>query len=92
MPYGYYFLNNLMTLMPSIITKHLIDDMSGKLVMSYSNVPGPREPWTFLGKRSSAGAFNIPLSSTIGCGWGIMSSSNFIKATFVADRAAVPDV
>jgi hypothetical protein len=47
---------------------------------------------TGAGGSGGAGAFNIPLSSTIGCGWGIMSSSNFIKATFVADRAAVPDV
>jgi len=85
MPFGYYFLSHFLMLNPTFIQRPLVADMGSKLVMGYSNVPGPKQNWVYMGKRSKIAAFNIPLGSTVGCGWGVMSSTTHFKVTFGAD-------
>lgn len=55
-------------------------------------MPGPKEPWVFLGKKAIAAGFNIPLGKTIGAGWGLLSCGKYFKMSFGADKAAVADV
>jgi hypothetical protein len=85
MPFGYYFLSHFVMLLPTFIQKPLVADMGRKLVIGYSNVPGPKQNWVFMGKKSKIGGFTIPLGSTVGCGWAVMSSTTHLKVSFTAD-------
>lgn len=92
MPFGYYFLSHFLMLNPTFIQRPLVADMGSKLVIGYSNVPGPKQAWVFKGKRSKIGGFFIPLGSTVGCGWAVMSSTTHLKVSILADKVVISDV
>jgi CBS domain-containing protein len=56
-----------------------------------TNVPGPREPRAFLGRRVLGLHPIVPLAADIGLGFAILSYANTISITATADATLVPD-
>ncbi len=57
-----------------------------------TNVPGPREPRSFLGRRVLDLHPLVPLAADIGLGFAILSYAGRISITATADARLVPDV
>lgn len=57
-----------------------------------TNIPGPREPRTFLGCRIVEVHPLVPLAASIGLGFAILSYAGTLSITATADPALVPDV
>jgi diacylglycerol O-acyltransferase / wax synthase len=91
MPFGYYYLTQLVMRSPHFIANMLIEDLGHKLTMGFSNVPGPKKPLVLAGKECTAMAFNIPLGKTVALGFGAISHYDNIKLTIGADKGCVKD-
>jgi len=89
MPFGYYYLTQLVMASPHLIRNWLIEDLGHKLSMGFSNVPGPKKPLVVAGAECSAMAFSIPLGKTVAIGWGAMSHYDNIKLMIAADKGCV---
>jgi hypothetical protein len=92
MPFGHFYLSNFVMMLPFSVQRYLVDDFGSKLSMGFSNVPGARKNWVVNGKKVFATGFNIPLGSTVSCGWGVMSHANNLKVMFGSDKSAINDV
>jgi hypothetical protein len=44
-PFGYYYITNVVLMQPWIIASYLALDLANKLTMGFSNVPGPKQHW-----------------------------------------------
>ena len=57
MPFGNYYLSHLATLFPWFMQNYLFEDYTAKITMAFSNVPGPKEPWSIAGSKCKSFAF-----------------------------------
>ena len=81
-----------MTLNPWILSDCLLDDYTSKLTMNFSNVPGPKEPWSIAGAKCKSFAFQMPTAKRMTLGWAIISHSDVLKVTVSADKVSVQDI
>jgi len=58
--------------------------------MVFSNVPGPRTPLIFLGKKVNRIVFFAPQLGSLGCSLNIMSHVDNIKICCISDEAQIP--
>jgi hypothetical protein len=91
-PFGYYYITNVVLMLPWILASYLALDLSNKLTMGFSNVPGPKQHWYMIGKRCKMLGFNMPLGKTVPLGWGVISHGDNLKVTVTTDRASVKDL
>jgi NRPS condensation-like uncharacterized protein len=86
-PFGMYYLIGLALMLPSLLTKLATAFLADKMTLVFSNVPGPKTPWTILGKKVKSLMFFVPGLANIGSGLSIISHADVFKIGCVGDFA-----
>jgi diacylglycerol O-acyltransferase len=86
-----YAVLNALGTAPSAVETFAVDVLSRKASAVVSNVPGPRTPLYFCGRRIDQMYFWVPQSGSIGVGVSILSYVDEVLFGLVADTGLVPD-
>lgn len=76
---------------PSDIERMVLDLFTAKASAVVTNVPGPREQLSFLGKRIKQPLFWVPSASKIGLGISLFSHAGSIHVGVASDAGLIPD-
>lgn len=60
-----------------------------KLSMVFSNVPGPKTPYTFIGKKTKKIFFFVPGMGEVASGISIISHGNVVKIGCISDTSNI---
>lgn len=86
-PMGMYFLVKLTSFLPTILAKLMSQDQAEKISMVFSNVPGPKTPLVFLGKKVEKIIFFAPALGSLSAAISIMSHVDNVKIGCVSDES-----
>ncbi len=78
-------------LLPPNIARKLAHQFSNRASAVLTNVPGPREPLYFAGRKISNIMFWVPRTGTIGLGISILSYDGKVTVGITADEGLMPD-
>ena len=59
-PFGYYYVIQVVMMLPRVISGFLLERYSDYTSMIFSNVPGPKNPYYVAGKKVNAMYFFVP--------------------------------
>ncbi len=76
---------------PPMVARRFAGFFSNKASAVLTNVPGPREPLYFAGKKISNMMFWVPRSGMIGLGISILSYDGKVTVGIAADEGLMPD-
>lgn len=77
--------------MPGIVENAALDLLGAKVSAVVSNVPGPREPRYFAGRRVRQQMFWVPQSGGLGLGVSVLTYAGQVQFGLIADRKRIPD-
>jgi hypothetical protein len=80
-----------MGLLPSAITKRTAHMFGNKASGVLTNVPGPKQPLYFAGKKISNIMFWVPRSGMVGLGISIFSYNGKVTVGIASDEGLMPD-
>lgn len=78
-------------LMPGPVESAAIDRLSAKVSAVVSNVPGPRQPLFFAGRRIAQQVFWVPQSGDVGLGVSVLTYAGQVQFGLIADRKRIPN-
>ena len=64
-PIGYFYLLKVTMQLPEFLRAYLLEKLSEKTSIGFSNVPGPRNPWVVDGKEVDTLGFFMPVMKTV---------------------------
>ena len=64
-PIGYFYLLKTTMLLPEFVRAELMEKLSEKMSIGFSNVPGPKNPWVVDGKEVDTLGFFMPVMKTV---------------------------
>ena len=82
---------NFVGVLPQTFARHFANFFSNKASAVLTNVPGPKEPLYFAGKKINNMMFWVPRSGTIGLGISILSYDGKVTVGIAADEGLMPD-
>lgn len=89
-PFVYYGSASFMLqVLPSFLSRALVDFYARKCSAVMSNVPGPREALSVAGRKVKGMLFWVPQRANIGLGISILSFSNEVRIGVYSDTAVV---
>lgn len=88
-PFGMYFMVKVTTLLPAIIAKLLANDQANKLSLVFTNVPGPKTPLVFTGKKCTKLVFFAPALGSLSGALCIVSHCDVIKIGCISDESQI---
>jgi len=90
-PYVNFGLLSVMGLLPPGIAKNVAHLFGNKASAVLTNVPGPREPLYFAGKKIHNIMFWVPRSGAVGLGISILSYDGKVTVGLASDEGLMPD-
>lgn len=84
-PFGMYLLVKINSFLPSILGKLISQDTANKISLVFSNVPGPKTPLVFLGKKVSKLVFFAPGISSVATSLSIVTHCDNLKIGLSSD-------
>ena len=90
-PFAMYFFVKLGTFLPTILSKLIAIDQANKLSLVFTNVPGPKTPLVFTGKKVDKLIFFAPALGSLSGSLSIVSHVNCIKIGCVSDESQIDD-
>ncbi len=72
-----------------MFSRYCTRKFSNNVSMVFSNVPGPKTPYTFLGKKSKRLFFFVPGLGEVGCGISVVSHASMVKIGCIADTSNI---
>lgn len=91
-PFGSYYLTKVAMFMPEFLRRKILNLGSEKMTFGYSNVPGPKRPFTIAGKVNNGIGFIMPVGGDLTGSFSIISHVNVVKIIIMMDKATMPDV
>jgi len=73
--------------LPGFVAKQLFLDITNKMTMVFSNVPGPKTPFDFCGAKSDWMVYEGPSFATIGMACYIISHTGAVKVLIKSDKS-----
>ena len=92
MPVGLYYLIKILMQLPEFARALLLEDFCNKMTFGFSNVPGPKSPYTLAGYRDQQVSFIMPVGKSIVGSFSIISHVDVIKIGISMDKAVMEDV
>lgn len=89
-PIATYLLLGALGLGPSQLQETALNILSQKTSLVMTNVPGPREPLYFAGRKIVQQMFWVPSTGSVGLGISILSYDGQVQFGLIADRKCVP--
>ncbi len=89
--YVNFGLLNAMGLLPANISKRTAHLFGNKASGVLTNVPGPKQPLYFAGKKINSIMFGVPRSGMIGLGISIFSYDGKVTVGIASDEGLMPD-
>lgn len=89
-PVATYLLLGALGLGPAQLQETALNILSQKSSLVMTNVPGPRQPLYFAGKKIVQQMFWVPSTGSIGLGISILSYDGQVQFGIIADRKRVP--
>lgn len=90
-PYVNFGFLSAMGMLPPGIAKNMAHLFGNKASAVLTNVPGPREPLYFAGKKINNIMFWVPRSGAVGLGISILSYDGKVTVGLAADEGLMPD-
>ena len=90
-PVATYLLLGALGLGPAQLQETALNILSEKTSLVMTNVPGPREPLYFAGRKITQQMFWVPSSGSVGLGISILSYDGRVQFGLIADRKCVPN-
>lgn len=90
-PFGVYFLVKITTLLPTVLAKLVSLDMTRKISLVFSNVPGPKKPLIISGKTVHSIVFFAPGMGNLNASLNIVSHADVLKVACVSDNSLIQD-
>ena len=90
-PYVNFGLLSAIGLVPPGIARNMAHFFANKASAVLTNVPGPREPLYFAGKKINNIMFWVPRSGAVGLGISILSYDGKVTVGLAADEGLMPD-
>lgn len=90
-PMATYLLLGALGLGPVQLQETALGMLSEKTTLVMTNVPGPRQPLYFAGRRITQQMVWVPSTGSVGLGISILSYDGQVQFGIIADRRCVPD-
>ncbi|MEM6794654.1 MAG: WS/DGAT domain-containing protein [Acidobacteriota bacterium] len=91
-PFVYYgSIHVVLSALPAVLGRGLVDFYAQKCSAVMSNVPGPQDPLWLAGRRVRSMLFWVPQRANIGLGISIFSFAGEVRIGLYADAAVVPE-
>ena len=87
----HFGLLNVIGVLPPALARQFANFFSNKASAVLTNVPGPKEPLYFAGKKIHNMMFWVPRSGMIGLGISILSYNGTVTVGIAADQGLMPD-
>lgn len=81
----------LTTLMPTVLSKLISMDMTNKISLIFSNVPGPKQPLVIAGETVQKLVFFAPGMGSLNASLNICSHADILKVGCVSDDSLIND-
>jgi len=81
----------MLTLLPQVVSRSLIDFLANKCTAVVTNVPGPQRGVSLAGRRVRSLMFWVPQRADIGVGISILSFAGKVQIGVLCDAQLVPD-
>mgnify|MGYP003898496937 FL=1 len=88
-PFGMVYIVKILMFLPSFLGHFLMEDYANKLVLGFSNVPGPKNPFVTAGYTTQALGFQMPVGRTIVGSFSIISHADVVKMCITMDKAVM---
>lgn len=77
--------------LPKHVEEYALSQLSAKVSLVASNLPGPTEPLVLAGRRVSEVLFWVPQSGSVGAGVSMLTYCGRVQYGVMADRELIPD-
>ena len=91
-PIGLFYLTKCVIALPEFVRRKLLNMTAQTMTFGFSNVPGPKRPFTIAGKVNNGIGFIMPVGGDLVGSFSIISHVNVIKMIITMDKATMPDV
>lgn len=86
-----YFIVKLISFLPTILGKLVSTDQAEKISMVFTNVPGPKTPLVFQGKKVNRIVFFAPGFGALGNSLSIMTHCDNLKIGVASDVSQIAE-